>query len=176
MSATEKLFEIIDRKGNTTFGMVRCTEPFIVSGWGEGIRVAFPDRSGMWTTASDSLRCLLTTYTGSSYCVSLIFIAIHSTRIREEPTPIIRKSQGEGPCPGERIVTIGLRKDRLKNEPTTGNINWNIMFQLIFRTAVGLANDMEGIISSVKDPWRKGNGSWAWRYGRCTRGSRWRGW
>lgn len=63
-----------------------------------------------------------------------------------------------------------------KNEPTTGNINWNIMFQLIFRTAVGLANDMEGIISSVKDPWRKGNGSWAWRYGRCTRGSRWRGW
>ena len=59
---------------------------------------------------------------------------------------------------------------------TTGNINWNIMFQLIFRTAVGLANDMEGIISSVKDPWRKGNGSWAWRYGRCTRGSRWRGW
>lgn len=44
-------------------------------------------------------------------------------------------------------MTIGLRKDRLKNEPTTGNINWNIMFQLIFRTAVGLANDMEGIIS-----------------------------
>ena len=78
--------------------------------------------------------------------------------------------------PGKRIMTIGLRKDRLKNEPTTGNINWNIMFQLIFRTAVGLANDMEGIISSVKDPWRKGNGSWAWRYGRCTRGSRWRGW
>jgi len=49
--------------------------------------------------------------------------------------------------PGKRIMTIGLRKDRLKNEPTTGNINWNIMFQLIFRTAVGLANDMEGIIS-----------------------------
>ena len=78
--------------------------------------------------------------------------------------------------PGKRIMTIGLRKDRLKNEPTTGNINWNIMFQLIFRTAVGLANDMEGIISSVKDSWGKGNGSWAWRYGRCTRGSRWRGW
>ena len=47
-------------------------------------------------------------------------------------------------------MTIGLRKDRLKNEPTTGNINWNIMFQLIFRTAVGLANDMEGDVFYVR--------------------------
>ena len=49
--------------------------------------------------------------------------------------------------PGERIMTIGLRKDRLKNEPTTGNIRCGIIPHLIFRTAVGLANDMEGIIS-----------------------------
>ena len=34
---------------------------------------------------------------------------------------------------GERIVTIGLRKDRLKNEPTTGNIRCRIMRHLIFR-------------------------------------------
>lgn len=61
--------------------------------------------------------------------------------------PIIRKSQGEGPRRGERIMTIGLRKDRLKNEPTTGNIRCGIIPHLIFRTAVGLANDMEGIIS-----------------------------
>ena len=46
-------------------------------------------------------------------------------------------------------MTIGLRKDRLKNEPTTGNISWDIMSQLIFRTAVGLANDMEGIIGAI---------------------------
>jgi len=44
-------------------------------------------------------------------------------------------------------MTIGLRKDRLKNEPTTGNIRCGIIPHLIFRTAVGLANDMEGIIS-----------------------------
>ena len=49
--------------------------------------------------------------------------------------------------PGERIMTIGLRKDRLKNEPATGNIRCGIIPHLIFRTAVGLANDMEGIIS-----------------------------
>ncbi len=49
--------------------------------------------------------------------------------------------------PGKRIMTIGLRKDRLKNEPTTGNIRCGIIPHLIFRTAVGLANDMEGIIS-----------------------------
>lgn len=72
-----------------------------------------------------------------------MLIAIHSTRIREEPTPIIRKSQGEKPCPGERIMTIGLRKDRLKNEPTTGNIRCGIIPHLIFRTAVGLANDIQ---------------------------------
>ena len=54
--------------------------------------------------------------------------------------------------PGERIMTIGLRKNGLKNEPTTGNIRCGIIPHLIFRTAVGLANDMEGIISSVKDP------------------------
>ena len=65
-----------------------------------------------------------------------MLIAIHSTRIREEPTPIIRKSQGEGPRPGKRIMTIGLRKDRLKNEPTTGNIRCGIIPHLIFRTAV----------------------------------------
>lgn len=75
-----------------------------------------------------------------------MLIAIHSTRMREEPTPIIRKSQGEKPCPGERIMTIGLRKDRLKNEPTTGNIRCVIIPHLIF-PVVGLANDMEGIIS-----------------------------
>ena len=38
--------ESLTEKGSITFGMVRCTEPFIVSGWGEGIRVAFPDRTG----------------------------------------------------------------------------------------------------------------------------------
>lgn len=70
--------------------------------------------------------------------------------------PIIRKSQGEGPRRGSDH-DHWAPQGQTKNEPTTGNINWNIMFQLIFRAAVGLANDMEGIISSVKDPWRKGN-------------------
>ena len=69
-------------------------------------------------------------------------------------------------------MTIGLRKDRLKNEPTTGNIRCGIIPHLIFRTAVGLANDMEGIISSGKDPWRKGNGdSTAGRRGKPTTGN-----
>ena len=34
--------------------------------------------------------------------------------------------------PGKRIMTIGLRKDRLKNEPTTGNIRCGIIPHLIF--------------------------------------------